>query len=327
MDKITLITTLKDSELRDASSLYYFENITIPLINKNFNTKDILEWIIICPTEDLIKIKDLTFKYKNIHFNIVDENVYVQLGSVDGYTKQMLLKLLVSNQIKTDYYLILDYDCLCMRPTSFNSLIQNKKCPITFVSNTHFYQDWWHENSAIIVDNNIKSDLKMEFTPQIFITSVVQDLIKYIVDKYESDFVNSLIKAKNIFLTENKHVQNHIDALYDNVTHETAGERIHLLLSVHHSFTEYGLYWNWIMKNDLINNYDIHRKIYKHFYTGPKWVLFLESAIPQQTVDQLEYDLRMTHCLFEDYPFLVLQSTAGYKVNDLIKILNKYNLL
>lgn len=106
---------------------------------------------------------------------IADEDLYSFGDDIPGWSRQQVLKLLVSKIIDTDFYLILDCDNFATRPFSYQSLIQNRKAMIDIQNEPSSFQNL--EATSKFLDVLPTSDM-MKVTPAILSTDIVKKLLE-----------------------------------------------------------------------------------------------------------------------------------------------------
>ena len=90
-------------------------NILFPSVYEFFDLNDLEELIVILNSKDFecfnLHLNKVKLNYMNIlKIKLVDEKTLYSQKSLSSYYLQMLLKLLVCNIIKSEYYLTLDAD-------------------------------------------------------------------------------------------------------------------------------------------------------------------------------------------------------------------------
>lgn len=136
----------------------YFESIINKYIN-DINTKIIIE-------DDLISSK----------YNFT------------SHRKQMLLKILIYKYIRTNLYLILDDDIISIKEFGYNDLFNQKKIKYSYEGSIESQPYVW-ECSRNLLQLKKKTNIyklrnTMSITPEIMITSVVKDMINYLLNIY-----------------------------------------------------------------------------------------------------------------------------------------------
>jgi hypothetical protein len=123
--------------------------------------------------------------------------------NTNGWTKQMLIKLLVSNLIKEPHYLVLDADCiltkpLCMKDFFFNGkLIGCKEMWHEIDTKYYAVSNLWWKNSKLFLNPfmvEIEKNVNyMSVTPEILITSQVLELMDKLKGRHK-DWLNAFVQ-------------------------------------------------------------------------------------------------------------------------------------
>jgi hypothetical protein len=91
--------------------------------------------------------------HPGVEIEIVDELSFVPelagFESLDGWSKQMLLKLACSRAAGFDFYLTLDADVACVRPISEAVLLPGGRA-VTEWETKADHAEWWRESSALL---------------------------------------------------------------------------------------------------------------------------------------------------------------------------------
>lgn len=166
--------------------LYRFKNILSPSIKFLKNKMLIVNQMI----DDLNIYTD----YKIV----TDDEIFINTN-INGYKKQMMLKLYVSKLIDTSYYLILDSDVYVNKPFELNDLFIDGKIALSiFCADTLFLdikryniccQTKWIYDSLKLQDKkieNLKFPLFYGVTPSLLITREVKNLLKLFDNKNEN---------------------------------------------------------------------------------------------------------------------------------------------
>ena len=167
--EISWKTHNKNLKKEDIQCIYFI----IPQIEKDYFESQLLK-----------HIKDVRTKV------ITDDDLILNTYNFTSHRKQMLLKLLICKYIQTDLYLVLDDDIISLKPFGYNDL---------FIKNKVKYADEPNINSQPYVWECSRDLLKLEkktniyrlkntisITPEILITSVVKDMMKYLIEKHYS---------------------------------------------------------------------------------------------------------------------------------------------
>lgn len=140
-----------------------------------------------------------------------------------GWVKQQILKIQAAKYTKTNFYLCLDADIICIRDTDYSKLIKNNK-PIANIELKSYHKKWWNKSQKVLKTPKSNSKNGIGVTPSILITSEVLGLIKHLEMKYKQSFVKTLCQKKDwteytlywlyIELCNNESLYVHDDTLY-----------------------------------------------------------------------------------------------------------------
>jgi hypothetical protein len=149
-----------------------------------------------------------------------------------GWIRQQIVKLYISTLVKTEYYLCLDADLICIKPTGFNDLIKNGKPGIN-IEPKAWHSDWWKASKKVLKIPDPGTTVGMSSSTNIFITGVALDLVKYIENIYKKSFTKVLMNWwwTNTYMFKRE-------------------------------WTEYKLYWLFIEYKELTKRYDPDNKIW-----------------------------------------------------------------
>lgn len=225
--KYSIIMPLK---INKSNSFRIFTEISLPLYNKFLETEYLDSFYIICPAIDIKILSKYTDKYPHIPFKFIKEDyiIHENITEINGWLKQQIIKIAIASIITTQYYLIVDSDMYLNQTLRYEDLFQDGKVKYSYEPyqelNNKYYStnsEWW-KNSSKIVDyplNKLFEDkYLMGVTPQVFITDKVKQIIKYLIFKYGQDWQKIICEMK---------------------------------------FTEYTLYWLFMLQNNQTNLYTI----------------------------------------------------------------------
>jgi hypothetical protein len=205
-------------------------NILIPSIEKFFDIDEICDFFIICVNSEYEIIKNYISKFnKNLKLNIIIENEIIR----DTNTFLKLSNWKRQQILKLEIAKILKTKLYI---TLDSDLFLIKKCSINDffidskiiynISNFNIHTNWWIDSCKILKYNIIEDKCTFDVTPSIIITNVVLELL---------DFLN--INDYTIFLYESNK-----------------------------NWTEYTLYWLYVINNDYeklyINNNTRNANLY-----------------------------------------------------------------
>jgi hypothetical protein len=104
---------------------------------KYFNQNDLLEFFIVCPGRDISCASALLSSItRNPRYKVlaepdvcpdIKEAIDSKTGKVDGWRAQQLIKLAMAAHVSSEFYVTLDSDILCVRPSSYSALSRDGK--------------------------------------------------------------------------------------------------------------------------------------------------------------------------------------------------------
>lgn len=165
-------------------------------LNKFFDKDSMNMLFIIYPEkEKMVKaLNDMKLKFPFTVYSeqdIVPPSEYKRFKKRKGWYRQQIMKLYIAKQVKTEHYICLDSDVLCIKPTSYDDLIKNGRISINIESKT-IHQRWWKDSLKVLKVKNPKTDSGMSSSTNIFITKEVLGLIEHIESLYKKPFITSL---------------------------------------------------------------------------------------------------------------------------------------
>lgn len=313
MHKITFILPILKKDIN------LFLNIQLPSISNNININFLDKFILFTSDKDIDSINNIinTLKnnneFKNIinKIEILNENLLIPKNwgkdgygwnntpGFEGWWKQQLIKLFSYKYTNTDYYIVLDADVILLKKLDYDKLFINNK-PILGInhSSQSFHHDWIKYSCDTFfkedIDkiNNIKGNNIMGVTPQILIKKVSNNILNYLIKKYNG--IDNLL-------------------IYMNKTKWNSSEN-------RLGWTEFGIYWSYIVIN---NNIDL-------YYNNENLLTSLQLV--DENIRKLDIKCANKNwCgkiedLFQNNNFLfgVFQSNIKCPINKQIKILKHY---
>lgn len=199
----TFVLPLKIHTHHNYDELFRFKNIQLKSFKKYLDFSALKEFIIISPHEEIEIIKsELEDVSSQFPFVFVDEDVLCPSlrHCKAGWIKQMLLKIVVANIVKTEYYLTLDSDVFLTKPICAKDFIHNGKLIFTKASTFNIHPDWW-QGSCDILNFELKEVKEqpalIDVTPQFLITNVCRELQKTLQSTTKkADYLSRLIKMR-----------------------------------------------------------------------------------------------------------------------------------
>jgi hypothetical protein len=183
---------------RGVGSTYnLFLKYSLPLYEKYLVKDFFFEFIIICPEENITKVKDDMSTF-NLNFKLYSDNEFItnEIRNIKdwGHQLQQIIKLLVSKVVKTKYYFILDDDMILNTYLQYNDLFESNKICYGYDEYPNNSRDFqfhhlWLDGSCDVIGidlNQFKQHTDiMGVTPQLFIKDIVKELIEYVGGEYK----------------------------------------------------------------------------------------------------------------------------------------------
>ena len=188
MNKISFVALVAGQQ-----DIYRFIHVTLYSIVKYFDASHIEDFFIITRKNDMKYFQQhlLNQRYNGKIIRLINEdNVFHKKKCVNGYQKQMLLKLYASFLVKTELYITLDSDMYLTKKISLDDILINNK-PILNLEYVSQHKEW-HEESAKILDIEINDqDMVTGVTPCIMYVTYVRQLLR--------DYETILLAHKKMF--------------------------------------------------------------------------------------------------------------------------------
>lgn len=198
-----------------------FMNIGLPTYEKFLDLKSLKQFIIIAPEAELAELSKKLLALPVSHATwtwpwvFISEDKLVDNKITSGWGRQQTAKLAASMIVTTDHYLIIDDDTYLTRPFSEDNLKDTDGKLIWNRTRIDFPFFFLWSNQVLKYDFNDvqKDEYHMAITPEVFVTSEVRSLVKWLVTEYGD------ARRWQKFITD-------------------------------HKYTEYCLYWIWLIKNN-----------------------------------------------------------------------------
>jgi len=205
----------------DHNNLNRFVNIAMKYYEKYLDLGSLTEFIIITASAELEEIsKTITNQYPTSKWPwmFYSEDQLLHKTIPFGPARDQILRLAIAPLIKTQNYLILNTNSFLIKNLSESNIIINDK-PILNKIDIDYPFHYLTSSQLLHFDyDKVQNSTVMGKTPQIYITNIVKDLIKWLVDIYGNQ------KLWQIILINNK-------------------------------FYDHALYWVWLVKNNLTDQY------------------------------------------------------------------------
>lgn len=160
--------------------------------NKNLKKEDIECIFFIVPSDDKVYFESFCSKHiTDIHTKIILEEDLIQPKyQFSSHRKQMLLKLLICKYVKTDLHLILDDDIISLKEFAYEDLFHKGKVKYAAEPSIESQPYVW-KCSLDLLKLKTKTNIyrlkhTMSITPEIIITSVVKDMMNYLINMHRT---------------------------------------------------------------------------------------------------------------------------------------------
>src|SRR3989339_1555998 len=218
---LTAVLPLKIQSNQVSTDLDRASILLFPSFEKFWMDKESLEFLIIVPASDKNLVEKRLRNVTSFPVRIVsDDELIPNLNGTSGWYKQQILKLEAANWVETKCFITLDVDNILIKPTGCRDLFSNNK-PIFRQEPASLHYTWWLASKKILKSNISfdQNELMLGVTPEILYKDVCIELLKDIASR---NFVSDPLK---------------------------------FLLSISSSvpWTEYTLYWLYLMEKDLTN--------------------------------------------------------------------------
>jgi hypothetical protein len=186
---------------------------------KMFEQSDLLDFFVICPRADAPQVSSLLSslttdrRYRiliedDFGIDCVDSN-HQKIEELHGWYYQQILKLAISEKIRSAHYVTLDSDIFCAKPFSYPTLIKGGRA-LTNIETPDDYSRLYSP-SFVAIETHIKAmryaqsaeilgyirsePLKYRFygeTPVIFHTASIRAMLDHLTSQHESHWSNML---------------------------------------------------------------------------------------------------------------------------------------
>jgi len=230
MNKISAIVPVAPWDLLPSQLLF-------KSLNKYFDPESLDTVFIVYPDkpkmEEVLESLHPRFNYSVIsEEDIIPAEDYSLFKKRKGWFRQQIVKMYIAKRMKTEFYICIDSDLLCIKPTSYHDLIKNGKPGLNVEpKDTHTY--WWKQAQLVLKLPDSPYTSGMSSSTNIFITNEMLGLIDYIEKMYRKSFSRALL---NWFWTNSYFFRK--------------------------QWTEYKLYWSYIEYQNKTDAYDPTNKIW-----------------------------------------------------------------
>lgn len=230
----TILLVIKKHTHDGIDNFERFTSIGMPTYEAFLDRTFLKEFIVVTPASELSEMSTkLKQTFPNWPWRLISEDKLVDKSILDGWGRQQTAKLAVSVLVTTEHYLIVDDDTYLTRPFSYQDMFDSDSKLIwnrTYIDFPFFFL-WSNQVLKFDFDVVQREEHHMAITPEIFVTSEVRSLVEWLVATYGAG----------------KQWQRSI---------------------VEHKYTEYCIYWIWLIRNgkhkQLYSTLDIkeHKSVY-----------------------------------------------------------------
>ena len=265
------------------NNLQRFLQIGMATFDRFMEQDEIKDFFVVVPSQEEEAVrKALCDAYPTWPWNVLNEDALVHASLPPGWARQQTIKFAISMLVQTETYLIVDDDTILTKPfhekdmyaDGTRQLIMNR-AQIDFP----FFYLWSCQALKYDFDKVQDFPYHMGITPQIFVTSVVRDLVKWLVLNYGGQ------KVWQLFLANNK-------------------------------FTEYTMYWMWLIKHNLTGS---------HYTTSTDANEVYGNVITtDMEKSQLAKSVKTMFAQNEKYFFSFIQSSLPFIIKDISDMVTQH---
>lgn len=251
-EQYSILLVIKRRTHDDTDNLERFVTIGMPTYERFLDLQAVKEFIIVSTSDEKDDIERiLCATWPTWPWRFIAEDKLLDKAIPPGWGRQQTVKLAVAMLITTDYYLIIDDDTYLTRPFSYVNLKDDGKLVMnrTLIDFPFFFL--W--SSRVLKCDMEKVQIEkwhMAITPEIFVTSEVRALVKWLVTTYGDHKQWQRYLANNKYteyclywiwlIMQDKHKQlyNVEEQRISLYGYETTSELHDMSLHVHHSFSD-----------------------------------------------------------------------------------------
>lgn len=186
--KYSIVMCLKTTTHRDdIDSVERFIRIGLASYKKYMHLPDVEDIFVIAPIKERSEIKQrLVAAAPDFPWRVIAENELVDSTLSSGWEKQQTCKLAIVKRIKTSVYLIIDDDTFAVKPFGYADLFHNNRLRMNKTAIDFPFFFFW---SSQVLGADFESLVQpqpfhMAITPEIFVTSVVKDVLAFLEKRY-----------------------------------------------------------------------------------------------------------------------------------------------
>lgn len=154
--------------------------LTLAALACHLDSRRILEVILLTPPQDVHILEPFISEHWPWSLSIIPDDRLLKHIHTDSYRLQMIFKLIVAQLIQTEYYMLLDSDCVAIWPIHVEQLLwQTNQTNLPLYQSLYQIEDrldrdkWWIESEEILQikpNTCLSSDPK---TPTIGVTPII----------------------------------------------------------------------------------------------------------------------------------------------------------
>lgn len=204
-DKISFVLVLKrTTHLQkgdECDNLLRFLHVGMPTYERYLKLGDVADFFVIMPKDELAEAEaTLRAAYPSFPWRFMAEDELVTTAVPTGWPRQQTAKLAIADHVRTPHYVIVDDDTFLVRPFCAADATDARGRAILNKAQIDFpYFFLW---SAQVIDALDDFDTiqmapcVMGITPQIFQTTVVKDIVRYLEHKYGLGFADAATRTE-----------------------------------------------------------------------------------------------------------------------------------
>jgi len=233
----TIVLCLKTTTHRQEIDIVdRFVRIGLASYKKHLRISDVAEFIVITPPKERAAIQTrLEEAAPEFPWTFVSENDVVESTLPQGWAKQQTAKLAIARRVKTPIYLLVDDDTFAVRPFGGDDLYENSALRMNTTPIDFPFFFLWSSEVLGLQSTDYETLVQpqpfhMAITPEIFVTSVVRDIIKVLETRHGAHWQKAIVGNK---------------------------------------FTEYGVYWIHLLMQNKTHLYSKNAPLYASATTSP----------------------------------------------------------
>lgn len=275
--------------------------------------KDLRRLWVVVPDKEFNEIKSL-LTGKDEKVLIIPEAKVVPefriFRRTSGWFKQQLIKIAIAEKIETEFYLTLDSDVICVKPTSFSDLVKNGLAPCYRAKN--IAKPSWYEWTERVLGFQAPA-WRHNLTPAILNKEAMLKLEEYLSQralKIPLSFEDFKIEGRKDLLLLISNFLCRIPVIKRKFTNW----RVYLLRSL--PWTEYALYYCFLEEMSLFE---------KYHYQSENPISSIEQTIRRNNKENfVSWNPAAIFNKDTSYFFVVIQSNTGISSSEIWEKVHTY---